>query len=79
MLEGAKADLWNELRVDVQQMIIKKCEQSKVIKKYNTLNQKFVKRVKDENSEMDEKNVNEKQAQKSPKQKSYQKKRGVES
>lgn len=41
--------------------------------------QKFCGSVKEENREMDEKNINEKRTQKSPKEKTYQKKRKVES
>lgn len=46
-----------------------------MIKIYTTINSGFEKRVKEENREYDEWNMNEKRAQKSPKQKAYQKRR----
>lgn len=58
---------------------MKKLETHDIVKKYNELNKNFVVRVKEENRELDEKNINEKRAQKSPKEKMYQKKREVES
>jgi hypothetical protein len=42
------------------------------------LNKEFEQRVKEENQEKDVKNINEKRAQKSPKQSQYQKKQGVD-
>jgi hypothetical protein len=53
-------------------------EDHELIKRYMVLNKEFEQRVKEENREKDEKNMNEKRAQKSPKQSRYQKKRGVD-
>jgi hypothetical protein len=52
-------------------------EGHELIQKYTVLNKEFENRVKEENHEQDEKNINEKRAQKSPKQSLYQKKQGV--
>lgn len=53
-------------------------QEHEVVRKYNALNKDFEIRVKEENQETDEKNINEKRAQKSPKEKTFQKKRGVD-
>jgi hypothetical protein len=65
------------LRYRVQEKLIKRLEDHELVRRYTILNKEFEKRVKEENREMDEKNINEKRAQKSPKQSRYQKKRGV--
>jgi hypothetical protein len=59
--------------------LVKRLEGHELIQKYMVLNQEFETRIKEENWEKDEKNINEKWVQKSPKQSLYQKKRGVES
>lgn len=79
MCSPAVGNFTDLLRCAVQRNIVEKLETHDVIKKYNDLNKNFEVRVKEENREVDEKNVNDKRAQKSPKQIDYQKKRGVES
>lgn len=69
----------DDLKVEIQENIIKNLEGHDLIKQYIRLNENFYKRIKEENREIDVKNANEKRAQKSPKEKSYQKKRGVDS
>jgi hypothetical protein len=66
------------LRYHVQEKLIKRLEDHKLVKKYTILNKEFEKRVKEENRETDVKNMNEKRVQKSPKQSYNQKKRGVD-
>jgi hypothetical protein len=53
-------------------------EGHELIQKYMVLNKEFEHRIKEENREKDVKNVNEKWAQKSPKQQQYRKKRRVD-
>jgi hypothetical protein len=62
------------LKYRVQEKLIKRLEDHELVKKYTILNKEFEKRVKEENRETDTKNMNEKRAQKSPKQGRYQKK-----
>lgn len=66
------------LRVELKERLVEKSESHDVIQFYTTLNSDFEKRVKEENGEVDTRNMNEKRAQKSPKEKDYQKKRGIE-
>lgn len=77
-LKPARSDERNVFKADVQAKVIERSESHALIQEYMGLNAGFEKRVKDENREVDEKNVNLKRAQKSPKQKDYQKRRGVE-
>jgi hypothetical protein len=72
---GGYADL---MKYRVQEKLIRRLEDHELIKRYTVLNKEFEQRVKEENREKDEKNMNEKRAQKSPKQSRYQKKRGVD-
>jgi hypothetical protein len=77
-LTKASGDYTDWVRYHVQQKLVKRLEGHELIQKYTILNKEFENRVKEENREQDEKNINEKRAQKSPKQSLYQKKRGVE-
>lgn len=72
---GNRSDM---IRCGIQRQIVERLDNHEVVQKYNALNKDFGIRVKQENWETDEKNINEKRAQKSPKEKDYQKKRGVD-
>jgi hypothetical protein len=78
LVTKAKGDFSDCMRYRVQEKIIKRVEGHELIQKYTVLNKEFEHRVKEENREKDMKNINEKRAQKSPKQGQYQKKRGVD-
>jgi hypothetical protein len=77
-LGKASGDFSDCMRYRVQEKLIKRLEDHELIKKYTVLNKEFEQRVKEENREKDVKNINEKRAQKSPKQSQYLKKRGVD-
>lgn len=68
-----------DILANASEMQVKKAEETDLIKAFTALNLGFETRVKDENREVDVKNRNEKRATKSPMEKSFQKKRGVES
>lgn len=74
----ARLDGMNGARVVLNEMIISKAEEHPFIKEYNNLNRRFEMRVKVENKTRDDKKAHGKRDEKSPKQKEYQKKRGVE-
>lgn len=57
----------------IKKRIIETAESHDVIQRYTTLNNDFTKRIKEENREIDLKNINEKRAGKSPNEKKYQK------
>jgi hypothetical protein len=76
-LDKASGDYRDWLKYHIQQKLVKRLEGHELIQKYMVLNQEFETRVKEENREKDMKNINDKRAQKSPKQSLYQKKRGV--
>jgi hypothetical protein len=75
-LEKASGDYTDWVKYHIQQKLVKRLEGHELIQKYMILNKEFESRVKDENHEKDEKNINEKRAQKSLKQSLYQKKQG---
>jgi hypothetical protein len=78
LISKVVGDYSDILRYRVQEKLIKRLEDHELVRRYTILNKEFEKRVKEENCEMDEKNMNEKRAQKSPKQSQSQKKRGVD-
>jgi hypothetical protein len=78
LIAKVKGDFSDCRRYHVQEKIIRRVEGHKLIQKYTVLNKEFEHRIKEENREKDVKNVNEKRAQKSPKQQQYRKKRGID-
>ncbi|CAB4381384.1 uncharacterized protein OCT59_027983 [Rhizophagus irregularis] len=67
-----------EWSVRLKEKIIRTAESHDVILKFTSLNNSFSKRVKEENRELNEKNINEKRVTKSPKERECQKRWGVE-
>lgn len=62
MLLPAAGNHSDIMRCGIQKKIMEKLEHHDVIQKYNALNKNFKVRVKEENQEVDEKNVNKKRA-----------------
>jgi hypothetical protein len=58
-------DYTDWVKYHIQQKLVKQLEGHELIQKYMVLNKEFESRVKEENREKDEKNINEKRAQKS--------------